>query len=178
MATPAPTGPWHRRRVRALKGGANDAGRQYDWSSFGTEWIHMLALLAEDLDYDQTGGGGISSGALIAILLVYLVLVVVILAAAWRVFTKAGQPGWAAIVPLYNGYVLLKVVGRPGWWLVLFFIPVVGIVVGIIVALDLAKSFGKGGGFAVLLILLPVIGYPMLGFGPSQYVGPAALRPQ
>lgn len=117
---------------------------------------------------------GISSALLVTGLLVYLVVIVVVVAAMWKIFTKAGQPGWAALVPFYNIYVLLKVVGRPGWWLVLFLIPVVGIVVGIIVAVDLAKSFGKGGGFAVLLFLVPIIGYPILGFGAGRYVGPAA----
>ena len=63
--------------------------------------------------------------------------------AGWKVFTKAGQPGWAILIPFYNTYVLLKIVGRPGWWLVLMFIPLVNIVIAIIVAIDLAKSFGK-----------------------------------
>jgi uncharacterized membrane protein YhaH (DUF805 family) len=126
------------------------------------------------VENEPSDSEGISSALLVTGLLVYLAVIVVLVAAMWKVFTKAGQPGWAALVPLYNICVLLKVVGRSGWWLVLFLIPVVGIIVGIIVALDLAKSFGKGGGFAVLLFLLPIIGYPILGFGPARYVGPAA----
>ncbi|MGH3469143.1 MAG: DUF5684 domain-containing protein, partial [Thermocrispum sp.] len=78
-------------------------------------------------------------------------------------------------MPFYNIYILLKIVGRPGWWLVLFIIPLVSFVILIIVASDLAKSFGKGGGFAVLLILLPFVGYPILRFGSARYLGPAAL---
>jgi uncharacterized membrane protein YhaH (DUF805 family) len=126
------------------------------------------------VENEPSDSGGIPSALLVTGLLVYLVVLVVVVAAMWKIYTKAGQPGWAALVPFYNIYVLLKVVGRPGWWLVLFLIPVVGIVVGIIVAFDLAKSFGKGGGFAVLLFLLPIIGYPILGFGPARYVGSAA----
>ena len=89
-------------------------------------------------------------------------------------FRKAGRPGWAAIIPIYNVYMLLKVVGRPGWWLILFFIPLVDIVVGILVFVDLAKSFGKSSGFAVGIIFLSFIFVPIRGFGDAKYVGPAA----
>ena len=106
--------------------------------------------------------------------IVYLIIVVLMIAALWRIFTKAGQPGWAAIIPIYNIYVLLKIVGRPWWWLILFLIPLVNLVISIIVALDLAKSFGKSGAFGFFMLwLLSVIGYPMLGFGKATYVGPA-----
>lgn len=88
------------------------------------------------------------------------------------VFTKARQPGWAAIIPFYNYWVMLKVAGRPGWWLILLFIPLVNIVIGIIVVSDLAKSFGKGVGFTVGLILLSFVFFPILGFGSAQYRGP------
>jgi hypothetical protein len=117
-----------------------------------------------------------SSGAMLGITAVYLIVIIVAIAAVWRIFTKAGRPGWAAIVPFYNAYVLLKIVGRPGWWLVLMFIPLVNIVIGIIVAVDLAKSFGKGGLFAFFgLIVFSIIGYCILGFGSARYVGPAAV---
>jgi hypothetical protein len=118
-----------------------------------------------------------NSAALAGILvgsLVSLAIGIFLIACVWRVFTKAGQPGWAAIVPFYNIYVLLKMVGRPGWWLVLFFIPVVNLVIAIMVYIDVAKAFGKGGGFTVLLILLPFIGWPILAFGDAMYRGPVA----
>jgi uncharacterized membrane protein YhaH (DUF805 family) len=110
-------------------------------------------------------------GVIVVIVLVYLVVVVFELAAVWKVFAKAGQPGWAAIIPIYNFYVLCKVAGRPGWWVVLFMIPVVSVVVGIIVLIDLAAAFGKSGGFAAGLILLGFIFFPILGFGSDQYRG-------
>lgn len=91
-----------------------------------------------------------------------------------KLYAKAGQPGWAAIVPIYNTYVMLKIVGRPGWWLALMLIPIVNIVLVIIMFVDLAKAFGKGGGFAVLLILLPLVGMPILAFGSAVYRGPVA----
>jgi len=106
--------------------------------------------------------------------IIALVLVVVVLAAFWQVFTKAGEPGWAILIPIYNLIVLLKIVGRPWWWLILFLIPIVNFIIGILVNIDLAKSFGKGIGFAIGLILLPPIFILILGFGDARYQGPAA----
>ena len=106
--------------------------------------------------------------------LVYLAIVVLLIASVWIVYTKASQPGWACLIPFYNIWVLLKIVGRPGWWLILYFIPFVNIVIWIIVAVDLSHSFGKGGGFAVGLILLPFVFYPILAWGDATYEGPAA----
>lgn len=91
------------------------------------------------------------------------------LIALWMVFSKASEPGWAAIVPIYNVIVLLKVAGKPWWWIVLLLIPIVNLILGIIIAIDLARNFGKGGGFAVGLIFLPFIFYPILGFGSARY---------
>ena len=107
-------------------------------------------------------------------LIVFLAICLLMIASMWKVFTKAGQPGWAAIVPIYNIVVLLNIVGRPLWWLVLFIIPLVSIVAAIIVYIDLAKSFGKGAGYGIGMLLLPFIFFPMLGFGDARYVGPAA----
>jgi len=102
-------------------------------------------------------------------LLIALVLVVVIIAGLWKTFEKAGQPGWAAIVPIYNVIILLKIAGRPMWWFVLMLIPFVSIIVAIIVAIDVAKNFGKSAGFGVGLALLGFIFYPILGFGDAEY---------
>jgi hypothetical protein len=118
--------------------------------------------------------------------IVYVAVVVFEIAALWQVFVKAGRPGWAAIIPIYNLYVLLKVIGRPGWWLLLFLVgiivPFLGwillVVISIIVAIDLARSFAKSSGFAVGLFFLNFIFVPILGFGESRYVGPAAGGPR
>lgn len=118
-----------------------------------------------------------SSGGSVLFYLIYLIVVVVEIAAMWMMFQKAGQPGWAAIIPIYNTYVLLKIVGRPAWWIILFLIPIVSFIVWIIVALDLAKSFGKGTGFGVASIFFPYITIPILGFGDAQYQGPSAGTP-
>jgi hypothetical protein len=116
-----------------------------------------------------------SSGAGVGILVVvYIAIIVFEIAALWQVFVKAGRPGWAAIIPFYNYYVMLKVVGRPGWWLILYIIPIVNFIVWIIVAIDLAKSFDKSTGFAVGLIFLAFIFIPILGFGSATYREPYA----
>lgn len=91
-----------------------------------------------------------------------------------RIFQKTGRPLWEGFVPIYNYYVMLKIVGRPGWWLIFYIIPIVNIVITIIVYYDLARSFGKGVGFTVGLFLLSIIFIAILGLSDAQYVGPAA----
>ncbi len=107
--------------------------------------------------------------------IIYLAVIIVIIAAFWKVYAKAGKPGWAAIVPIYNLIVLLEIVGRPLWWFFLFLIPGVNFIIGIIVDIDLAKSFGKSTGFGVGLFFLGFIFYPILGFGDAEYQGPQAV---
>lgn len=104
-------------------------------------------------------------------LVIYVAIIALVVASMWMVFTKAGKPGWAAIVPIYNMIVLLEIAGKPLWWVLLLFVPFVNFVVGILVYINLAKAFGKGGGFAAGLILLPIIFFPILGFGSAQYQG-------
>ncbi len=102
---------------------------------------------------------------------IYLAIVVLEIAAIWRVFTKAGEPGWAAIIPIYNAIVMLRIAGRPVWWIVLYFIPVANLIAGIVVLVDLARAYGKGTGFAIGLLLLSFIFFPILGFGSARYIG-------
>jgi hypothetical protein len=94
----------------------------------------------------------------------------------WKVFEKAGQPGWGAIIPFYNLYLLCKIAGRPGWWWALGLIPFVGgliwFVLSLLVSLDIATRFGKGGGFGVGLWLLGFVFYPILGFGSASSHSP------
>jgi Family of unknown function (DUF5684) len=105
---------------------------------------------------------------------IYLVLVVLFVAAFWRIFTKAGEAGWKSLIPIWNTLVTLRIVGRPWWWILLLLIPIANIVVWIVVAVNLARSFGRGGWFAVGLIILPFIFGLILGFGGDTYRGPAA----
>jgi hypothetical protein len=87
----------------------------------------------------------------------------------WKVFTKAGHPGWASIVPIYNLYILTQVAGKEWWWMLLMFIPLVNLIAYIIICLGVATNFGKGAGFAVGLILLGIVFFPILGFGSAVY---------
>jgi hypothetical protein len=123
----------------------------------------------EEYQYDSGGGMGAVSGVVIVIYLAFLALLVI---SMWKIFAKAGKPGWAAIIPIYNIIVLLDIVGKPVWWFILLIIPVVGIFVAIYLCHLLAKAFGKDIVMTILLIILPFIGLPMLAFGDAKYVGP------
>lgn len=112
-------------------------------------------------------------GALV-VLAFYLGALFLMLAGGWKIFAKAGQPGWACIIPFFNLYIILKIVGRPWWWLLLMFIPIVSFVIALIVTNDLSKSFGRGIGTTLGLIFLPFVFIPILGFGSAEYEGPAA----
>jgi len=108
----------------------------------------------------------------IIILLIQLAVIILLIAGIWKVFTKAGQPDWAVIIPIFNVYILLKVAARPWWWLLLLLIPLVNIIIAFVVAIDVAKAFGKGAGFGIGLALLGFIFYPILGFGDAAYTAP------
>jgi len=151
-------------------------------STGGVEWrsaarplmpteMGVFEMPTDVLDMANEGALGIFAGTYSVVALIVAILVI---ASMWKLFSKAGQPGWAAIVPLYNYYVLLKVVGRPGWWLILLFIPLVNLIVALIVTYDLAKAFGKGMGYFLGLLFLGFIFYPMLAFGDAKYQGAGA----
>ena len=97
---------------------------------------------------------------------------VFMIATMWKVNEKGGKPGWAAVVPIYNEVVLLQLAGKSGWWVLLYLIPLVNIIIYFIARIDLAKSFGRGAGFGLGLIFLPVIFFPILAWDDPEYVGP------
>ena len=98
-------------------------------------------------------------------------ITVLMLVAMWKVFTKAGKPGWGAIIPIYNQVLLCNIAGKPGWWVLLFFIPLLNFVINIIVSIGIAENFGKGTGFGLGLAFLNPIFYPILAFGSAEYIG-------
>lgn len=102
-----------------------------------------------------------------------LIVWIISVVGMWKTFEKAGKPGWASIIPIYNAIVLLEIIGKPMWWLLLFLFPCTSLIFAIWAINLLSKSFGQGAGFTIGLILLPFIFYPMLGFGNYTYLGPA-----
>ena len=127
--------------------------------------LTILTILAQS--EDVAAGGGFSS-------IIGLLVAVLVIAGMWKVFTKAGKPGWASIIPIYNVVVLLQIAGKPIWWIVLLFIPIVNIVIAVMVMISVAKAFGKGTGFALGLLFLSPIFIPILGFSDAQYIGAPA----
>lgn len=110
------------------------------------------------------------AGVFIILILFYLAFIVFMVAAQWKIYTKAGKPGWACIIPFYSTIVLLEIVKKPTWWFVMFLIPFVNLYFAIVTINELAKAFGKSSGFTVGLILLPFVFFPILGFGDAQYL--------
>ena len=106
--------------------------------------------------------------------IVGLAVWVFIIASLWKVFTKAGQPGWACLIPIYNIYIMCKIAGKPGWWLLLMLIPFVNFIIAIMLCIAIAEKFGKGTGFGIGLALLGIIFFPILAFGDARYQGAPA----
>ena len=110
--------------------------------------------------------------ALIVPIIIFAIMVTVIeVVGAWFMFQKAGEPGWAAIIPIYNYLIAIKIAGKQWWYLLLLMIPVVNLVIYIIILNGLAKNFGKGTGFTVGLFFFRFIFIPILGFGKAVYCG-------
>jgi hypothetical protein len=130
-----------------------------------------FSFLAQETSFESSTSGN-APGPVFWIC--YFAIMVLLIASIWKVFSKAGQPGWASIIPIYNLYVMCKVAGRPGWWLILMLIPFVNVIILIILSVDIAKRFGRGVGFAIGMIFLPIIFWPILAFGSAQYQGAPA----
>lgn len=126
-------------------------------------------------NYDPSSGAIAGMVAVFAAMLIpILIIAVITVIGKWKVYEKAGKPGWAALIPVYTWIVMLEIIGKPIWWIFLFFIPCVNIIFMIWTVNLLSKSFGQTEGFTVGLILLGFIFYPILGFGNYQYLGPSA----
>jgi hypothetical protein len=117
----------------------------------------------------QSSGGGVGVG----IGIIYLVIVIVMIASGWKLYAKAGKPGWAVIIPIYSIIVFLEIVKRPIWWIILLFIPLVNLVILIILAFDFLKAYGRPG-WHFILFLIPIVNiiyYAYLGFSADvKYV--------
>jgi hypothetical protein len=131
-------------------------------------------------NFDPNSPGAVAAVfAILGIIFIPLFIVtIIVIIGQWKIYTKAGKPGWACIIPIYNIIVMLEIVGKPIWWLFLLLIPCANIIIGIWIINLLSKSFGQGAGFTIGLIFLPFIFYPILGFGNFAYVSPAGLSPR
>ena len=131
----------------------------------------LLAQVGTEIEPEivVTQADPISTAISVGILILMLVIV-------WKVYAKAGKPGWAPLVPIYNVIAWLQIVGRPVWWLFLFLVPFVNLVIAFLLCIDLAKSFGKGAGFGVGIFFLGPIFLGILAFSDAQYQGPAAAQ--
>lgn len=124
----------------------------------------------------QEGGAGLAvAGAFIVVMwLIAIALGLLTVAGMWKAFAKAGEPGWGAIIPIYNAYLMLKIGGNSGWWLLGLLIPLVNLLVAIKASVDVSKAFGQGLGIGLGLAFLSFVFWPMLGFGDYRYQGPPA----
>lgn len=109
------------------------------------------------------------AGASMGFFLIFWALVIFMVVTMWKIFVKAGQPGWAAIIPIYSTVILLQIARKPVWWIILLLLPFINIIFSFILVYNLAKVFGKGGGFTLGLVLLPIVFYPILAFGKATY---------
>lgn len=114
---------------------------------------------------EDGGGGGI------VVLVVYLAIMIVLVVANWKIFEKAGQPGWACLVPFYNIYIFLVIAGKPAWWILLFCVPLVNIIFGVMACIAFAQKFGKDALFGVGIALLGIVFLPILAWGDAEYIG-------
>ena len=135
-------------------------------SVVATPFFSGFLAQADGSTSPQGEGTGLFGG------LLSLAILVAVIVGIWKTFEKAGQPGWASIIPIYNMIIMLKIAGKPAWWVLLFFIPFLNVVMAFIAFIALAKSFGKGVGYGIGCVFLGFIFIPMLGFGSAKYIGP------
>lgn len=120
---------------------------------------------------DDATSAAVAAG-LIVYYVIFLAVMIVCLVGLWKIFVKAGKPGWAAIVPFYNTYCLCEMSFGTGWLFLLMLVPCVGQIMMIIMWIKLSQAFGKGAGFGIGILFFPFIFLPMLGFGDAQFSGP------
>jgi len=155
--------------------GVTAAGRMYcknELMFFGTTYTFDVTFTAPiHRKAPPPPLAGWQLAALVALGILGLLITIICIVGTWKMFKKAGKPGWGCLIPFYNIYLLLRIAGKPGWWLLLLFIPLVNLYVLVVMAINIAKAFGKGMGFAIGLLFLGVLFYAILGFGDAQYVG-------
>lgn len=135
---------------------------------------HLFAQLTNNYNNGTPAPAAAAATAVTLLMMTLLIsaILIVIVVSAWKVYTKAGRPGWASLVPIYSQWVMAEIGGKPGWWALLMFIPIVNIVISLLISLGVARNFGKSDVFGIFgLWLFSVIGFPILGFGSATYRG-------
>ena len=119
----------------------------------------------------QSNAAQMGAGIPVFMSLIILAICLLIIVAQWIIFQRAGQAGWKCLIPFYNMYILMQISGKPGWWMFLLLVPLVGVVILLLAMLSLAKKFRRSELFGVGLFLLPMFFFPVLAFGGSEYEG-------
>ena len=133
-------------------------------------------LLAQQPPIDDAAAGAMVAGVLGFYLFCFLIFlaiafipIIAMLVGMWKVFEKAGHPGWAAIVPYYNMYILNEIAGKDIMWFIFTFVPCLNLVAIVVICMDVAKNFGKDPAYGIGLALLGFVFFPILGFSDAQY---------
>jgi hypothetical protein len=129
----------------------------------------MEETMTVEMGPDMEAMGQAAGGVGIVGLVIYVAIALLMIISLWKLFSKAGQPGWASIIPIYQTVVMLQVAGKPIWWIILLFVPIANVVIAIMMLAGIAKNFGKGVGFVLGMIFLPIIFLPILGLGSAEY---------
>jgi len=133
-----------------------------------------MQLTTALLQANSEAGAAVAGVFLLVILFVSLLVAVATIAGMWKTFAKADKPGWAAIVPIYNVYVMIQIGDNEWWWLLLLLVPIVNIYAQYKIFKGVSEAFGEGLGITLGLFFLPFVFFPILGFGEFEYVGPPA----
>ena len=161
-------------RVQYVKKETSRSARQIPVPTAIEDRLQQWAIQqqAASVDFSSLEERDMTFGESVIFLAVFTSIMLLMLASMWRIFTKAGRPGWASLIPIYNAIVLIRVAGKPGWWVLLSMVPMVNVIIVIVVDISLAKQFGKSAAFGIGLFFLPLIFMPILAFGPAEHLNP------
>ncbi len=125
----------------------------YDFSNFGEDILNFVL------------------GFILIVSIISLIISIIFVIGEWKAFKKAGKPGWAALIPIYNNIIMLEIADLPLWYLLLYLVPFANIYVIFKTFIEFAQKYGKSTGFGVAMVFFPYIFMPIIGFGSAQYIG-------
>lgn len=138
------------------------------------ERLQQWAIQHQDgsTDFSSWEERDMTFGESVVFLVVFTTIMLIMLSSMWRIFTKAGYAGWTSLVPIYNAVLMMRIAGKPGWWVLLMMFPLVNMVIMVVVDISLANQFGKNAAFGIGLLFLPLIFMPILAFGSAKHLNP------